>query len=365
MIYDVEIRRFPFILALIVALPLVFIGASVHYAHGHGFIIGAFVLACLYLPNPYLRWFGFYLAAWVSYNLTVMWLGRSALNVNATLALCDSIIYPLCAVVLYLFVFRSGFSTKAFMNVICVSAILQGAVGISQYWGFDLVHVIAGQFVRVISELPPGTPTGFLGNNNFLAAYLAFSLPLFFRRRWVFLIPIIVYAMTITHTRTAIVSAIIGVAYFVVRTAMETLNVERLTGKAIATVCLVTAGIIALYWYVLENRSSLGDRPQMYLDAIRQVSSSWATLLFGFGPLVTWKVGDQLHSQYAIMLFNYGLVGLAFMVAFIVTISRENKLLFTTILIICINMAGNHALQTVPTALTALVIVALIERGTA
>jgi hypothetical protein len=100
----------------------------------------------------------------------------------------------------------------------------------------------------------------------------------------------------------------------------------------------------------------------MWIDGIQKITHSWESILFGFGPGIQWKAGDQLHNEYLMTVWNYGLIGLTFLIGFIVTIHRQNRWLFTAFIILCVDMIGNHALHTTPTALLAVVIIALIER---
>lgn len=337
------------ILAIIALLPLGIWGSVVHYGHAHTLMLAALVVVAISMPNPYLKAFLLYLACWCAYIVATCFLGIR--EGNATLLLLDGCSWIICAAVLFLAVYHSKIKAERFYDAICIASLIQASIGIAQFYGFDPISLGLGRIIKVTSEIPFTTPVGTLGNPNFLGAFLAISALFFLRRKWFFLLPIILFALGISHARAAAMAFIIGAAFY---------GYSKFEIKNILPICIGATVMAAVYWFS-EGRGT-GDRFEMWQDGIQKTCSSLQTIVFGFGPNAQWKQGDQLHSEYVMTFFNYGLVGLAIMAEYIRKIYRGNVLLFSVFIIICVNGIANHLLHTIPTMLLAVTVAALIER---
>jgi len=345
-------------------IPLGLWASVIHQAHVYTLMLVCFIGLALYLPNKWLSGFGLYVSAWwvavYLMTFTGSWIPELT---NVTI---DAGLFLIFAMLVYLAVYHNLYNViiiklpftkkiifnhkitlNTWYNAICISALIQCSIGILQHFNLDPVSWVLSHFVIIKNEFPLDTATGTLGNQNFLAAYLAISAPFFLRDKWFWFIPVIAYGLVVAHTSMAIMAVVIGMAYFV-------------GGWRPALISIASVG---LYATLINPHDGLhNERVGMWLDGLTKITHSWKSTLFGCGPGIQWKIGDQLHNEYLMVVWNYGLIGLSFMVGFILTISRQNRYLFTAFIIICIDIIGNHALHTTPTALLAVVIIALIER---
>lgn len=295
------------------------------------------------MPNKFLRVLGFVVVGWLLFAYIVGFFLDFPVS-----AYIEASMMIMIGVSLFLFVFYTDISANLYFNVICISSLLQCLIALCQWFWVDPVSITLSHIIHVTSSgFDTRTPVGILGNRNFLGAYLAISLPFFLRNKWCWFIPVIAFGLWITQTATAIIAAIIGITFFF----------YGFWGILVGVV------LGAIYLFGLSGKDLAGNvRLEYWKDAIQKVSASPISLLFGYGQGVTWKIGNQLHSEYVATLFNYGLIGLSSMVAYIVTVYRGHKILLASFIILCINMTGNHPLHVVSTAILAIVIIALIER---
>ncbi|MBA7562989.1 hypothetical protein ES708_04642 [subsurface metagenome] len=69
-----------------------------------------------------------------------------------------------------------------------------------------------------------------------------------------------------------------------------------------------------------------------------------------------------MHNDWLTLFYQYGLVGLSFVIGFVMTIYRGNKMLFSAFIIILVNMVGNYPLHLAPSAFLIIIIVGLMEK---
>lgn len=328
-----------------ILIPLILWAGVVHQAHVYTFMLVCFIGLSLYLPSKWFAGFGLYIALWWSLIIYLVWTGRVVPQMIGVSV--DAILFLVFGMIAFLAIFNGKVKTDTWFNVICISALIQAVIGFLQYYGVNLVAVVFSYFVNISAELPTRTPVGTLGNNNFLAAFLAVSLPFFFRRVWLWVLPFVLFSLFLCKTSTAGIAVIVGTVYYI-------------GGWKLA---VASIGLVSAYFYFFDFAHIFqGDRWDFWKDALVKLSGSWKTLVYGFGPGITWQIGNELHNEYVMAVWNYGLVGLTFLLGYIVTVYREHKILFTSFLILCIDAVGNHVLHTVPTAVLAIVIIALIER---
>jgi hypothetical protein len=264
--------------------------------------------------------------------------------------------------ILYLAVAKSKVPNETFYNFICVATILQTLLCLSQYFfSFDPVLRFLNAISSAMPMLKENEMTGSLGNPNFVAGFLAISLPFFFRKSWYFAIPFIVFILWKTMTSAAAVPACIGIAVYL---AMKYRN--RLSTKKVALV--LAGGFLAalIYAFVIDNNiiraGYHNNRFDMWWAAVQQVVQTPFTIVFGFGPGAYWGQAYPLHSEWVQMFHQFGIIGLILLIGYVLTISRKNIVLFSAFVIAMINMAGNYPLHLAPSAFLIIIIAALIER---
>jgi len=358
-------------LCALLLVPFGVMSSVIHQGHVYALMWVCFVGLSLSLPSLWCRGFGLYVAGWWLFVMYRVWIGAAIPELHAVAI--DAALFLMFGMVALLAVYHSTFPQQTWFNVICIAALIQAIIGILQVIGCDPISTILSSIVIVRGENPFTTPTGTLGNQNFLGAFLAISMPFFFRVshfrhfcrpriyfplkwhgrafsfkvNWHYCLPIIILGLIIAHTSAACFAAAMGAAFYF--------------GGWIGFFCLAIAGTGYLYFFDYQHIFQ-ADRWQFAADIMQKVGTSWKSAWFGFGPGITWEAGNTPHNEYTWTLFNYGSVGLGIMTGYILTAYRDNRMLFTAFLILCINMIGNHALHTTPTALLAIIIIALMER---
>jgi hypothetical protein len=246
---------------------------------------------------------------------------------------------------------KSKVSVGIFYNIICIAALIQAGIAILQVTLIDLVPITLSLIATAKSQAL-NIPVGTLGNQNYLAAFLAFSTVFFLRRIWIFgLIPVCV-ALFISHTTSAVVPAVIGIGLFCILR-------YQLKLKLIAGVVLLCA-LMALMYGLYDASIFVNDRFEIWGSALNQVLNN--NIIFGLGPGALWAGNYPLHSEWVTLVHQFGLIGLILAGGYLVTVSRKNIYLFSSFVIIVINMAGNAALHIPPTAFLACLVAGLMER---
>lgn len=343
---------------MLAAVPFGFLGQNIHYGHAHAFLIASLCLLAALMPSRWIAFFLLYAAGWIGAINLGLFFGMIASPAGITLVLIDGSLYLILGMVFYLAVYHSGISLPTAYGAICITATAQAAIGIFQAVGIDPVFGPLSRLITIQTELPVDAAVGTLGNNNFLGAYLAISLPFFFRGKWALLLPVIIVGLWLSETRTAMIAAVAGFGCW----ACSWLR-DRWWNEEAATRWILAASVIGIVICCLIFASRpVGPRLGYWIDGLRQAFTSPLTALFGFGPVAVWREGNTLHNEYLMTLYNFGAVGLALLIGYIVTAYRGNRLLFTAFIILCVDCIGNHALHTVPTAMLAITICALMDR---
>jgi hypothetical protein len=273
--------------------------------------------------------FGIYLVGWFAYLFSASSSGQ--IPEEVLIQAIDSLTFAMGGFLIYVTVRYGKTSTNSYMNAICTLAIVLAVMGLIRYFHGD------GQAVAT------------LGNTNFLAAFLAISVPCFFRKKWWMLLPLIIGTLFIAHTSTAIVAVLIGTGFY-------------LWGWKGAALSLIP-GIA--YFALFKAPLSLLERISFWTDGLQKLSHSCNTMLFGVGPGIYWQAGNMLHSAYAYLFWNFGIFGLWLALFYILrsflNISVDRRI-FASFLIVLADGVGNHLFHTAPTAMLAITIFALNDR---
>jgi len=277
--------------------------------------------------------------------------------------------------------------------VIRIAVIVQILIAIPQHFGFNPFVQFMSLFFKV-KENPPGHLTGSLGNRNYLAAFIAFSIPFFigwrtFKIKGISINPslIAIFIFLGFCLSPGTLAAIIGMGFFLSfnlpfwkRLACWSLAVKVAVAFA-AGYILITGnhlseftelpGLISEFistgkFTVDPFRSDVG-RFAMWMMAISQLIESWRYMILGFGPGAFWGREYSMHGQYISVWFQFGLIGLGLMLGYFYTSARflwkkKSLVLLTSFLIICLDMIGNFPAEIASTAFLIIVICGLIER---
>jgi hypothetical protein len=349
----------PFMIIL-VATPksLATVIVTIHVSHHYALFIFGVIMATMFITNRWLSAMMIYACIWTMFILAysvVYPQVPQAVTKNAF----DALTFLLVGALIYAIVIKSAIKNETFYNIICISALLQAGISLCQYLWFDpFLWIVNHWFHMAFSVLDKKTLVGTLGNNNFLAAYLAISLPFFFRKWWIYGLILIMPCLYLANTTSAIVPALIGgILYLWLITPRSRFTVFYL---AVMTI------IIGLFagWYALFQHTSITEnqRWQDWMAVIEQVRFNLFSLFCGFGPGAGWGKPYPMHNEWLQCLHQYGLIGLSLLVGYVATAYRGNKILFTAFVIAMINMFGNYSLHLAPSAFLIIIIVGLMER---
>jgi hypothetical protein len=303
-------------------------GPDVHYGHAYALILSGLVAISVLSGNLSLSTFGVYVACWFAYLLSAGAFG--IIPDEIIFQSIHSMIFVISGFVLYLACRNSRGPLDTYYKWIC---------------GLVLI-IIAMGFIQVF--VGHGPPVATLGNQNFFAAFIAISAVFFIRKRWWIFLPVIGLALFCAKTSTAVAAAIISCAWY------------RWGWKG-AGLSIIPA---IAYFVLFKTPASLVERWSYWVDALTKMSNSWQTILFGVGPGVFWRSGNELHSEPVYLLFNLGIIGLCIVAAYIITSFRRpcDRRLQAAFLAIIIDSIGNHVMHTAPTALLAIIIFGLKDR---
>lgn len=329
--------------ALIGLVPLGLWGPTAPQGHVYSLIIAAMACTALFLPNPWLRAGGMMVSGWLAAGVFMSWVGM--IDPGVLMQFIDGSLMILMGLMVYLFVYHARLDHDTVLNIVCITALFQTGLAVLQFYNMDPVSRGMSYFVEVHGDMAFSTPVGTLANNNFLGAYLAISLPLFLRRNWAYALPVILFGLYITKTASALGAAAVALGWWAFG-----------GGGALFG---IGVGIIAYFW---TGHDLTNPRFIMWADAVKGNLQTWQTALVGWGPGIAWRPDNMLHSEYVTTFFNYGALGLAILAGYLKGITQGDRALSASLLAAAVNMAGNHPLHTVPTAVLIVTIAALWER---
>lgn len=330
----------------------------IHHSHHFALMVACVFIMGAYIRNRWVSAFFFMCGIWQTVLFLIVMINKLPQQELGGSMLF--LFFILMAGFLYIATYTSTLKLKTFYNIICISALIQAALCVFQYFGVDPFLWVIRQFFEANMKLEPGVISGSLGNPNFVAAYLAISLPFFFRGElkarkpqwWWGAVPL-AFVLIVSKSSSAVFPAIIGASYFF--------------GGVKLMIPIMTLPLIAYAVYdnpfTQLNSSVAHGRGDIWMSAIQKIQEQpFVNLIFGRGNGAPYSRAYPMHSEWLTMLYQYGLVGVALLSGYVVTISRKNKVLFTAFIIAAINMLGNYPLHLAPSAFLIVMIAGLIER---
>ena len=322
----------------------------VHTGHLLAFFLSGCLIFAFQIRNVWVKCFFIYAISWQFSLYIAAFFSEKPTIPGGNIML----LYLFIGMVVYHYVSISQINLKYFYNAICIAALLQGVIAIFQYLGIDIVYLTLKSVMppwRTLEPVPHAVGT--LTNQNFLGAFMAISLPFFFRKRWVYLIPVIVLALWFSLTTTAVVAAVCGVVVYF--------------RKAWALLAALVV-VIGYNGFIDPSRAFQADaRLELWAYSAGEVLSSFKSFLFGVGPDYTFHYTKGFesyspHNAYVTVLLHYGVVGLCLVAGFIATVYRGNRLLFAAFIAAIVSCLGNPTIELAPSAFLVLIILGLLER---
>jgi hypothetical protein len=352
--------------SLIIIVPLFLFGpGDAQQGQIYGLLLGCFVYLALSLPNKVLGVFMLYVAAYFAYFLSSVF-ARTLIPEVAGVAI-DAILFLMIGAIIYTGIANcKKKNIKWFINAVCIAALIQAVLATLQSTDVNPVVALLSNVVNI--DAPKGgmninSPVGTLMNTNYLSIFVAVSVPLFFRKWWKFFIPVLLYAIFVSKCRTAILSLFAGCIYFAWYHRSRWSVIDKIERFPWITSFVP---LIIFAFIVIATRSSnlsVIERYNDYWVPVYQIlSGHWQFMVFGVGPGITLTVNNHIHSSYFGIAFSYGLIGIAYLAAFVWTINKKHPLLTMSLVIILTDMTLNHFWTIPTTGLEGLFILGLVER---
>lgn len=254
-------------------------------------------------------------------------------------------------------------------NTICVLVLIECVIIVLQNYGIWFGLIDKGIIIKdkilfgtvVIADsmettLAKGFRDSFLGtmsNTNVTGSFLALGMPVFFRKKWCYFIPLIVACLFLTGSMGGILPTVIILSLFCF---LKFKNIRY-------PMLLIILFSFIVYIYRCENVSTfiLGNgRVKIWCNIFTVFISKHPIIGYGIGgfrslyPHYQRGLGAnyitlQAHSEYVQCLFEFGIIGLFLVVGFICNILRQIKdnekhmICFYGILVGLIN-CGSHFL---------------------
>lgn len=353
------------------------------------FLICPIFIIALNIKNIWIKSFLLYASVW---QMVVFFLSFNKAGMNPGYGL-SVILALMSGAILFKFVSEGNMPNEKWFMFIRIAVILQILISIPQPFGFNPFSDLLSLFIKVRENLP-GHLVGSLGNRNYLAAFIAISIPCFigwrtFKIKGISINPalIAIFIFLGFCLSPGTLAAIIGMGFFL------SYNMSPLK-RIIALSAAVKVAVIFTACYVLITGNHLNEftelpgqlkefvttgkftvdpfkfdigRFAMWLMVLSQLITGWFFMIFGFGPGAFWGREYSMHGQYISVWFQFGLVGLGLMLGYIYTTIRfltkeKSLILLTAFIIICLDMIGNFPVEIASTAFLIIVICGLIER---
>lgn len=338
-------------------LPFSFLSFGIIHEGQHlAFMIAFVAILAAQVKNNWITVFFWYLCAWMIF-ICIMRMIYGLPPVVFARAM-EQFIFMAAGLSIFIAVWKSEYiKFRTFYNIICIAALIQACIAIAQRLKHDPVSLVLNLFTVAQPLLPETFPVGTLGNNNFLAAFLAISLPFFFRKNWFYGLILIVPCILLCNTSAAVVPAIVGTIFFFHR------KTDLLYLMVIAALlCLGGAYYAFVYHPSILDITSQFSRWKLWAIALQQIFSSPFSIICGFGPGAGWGQAFPMHNEFLQCWHHYGLIGLSLLLGYVLTVFWGNKMLLTAFIIAVINMLGNYSLHLAPSVFLIIIIAGLMER---
>lgn len=171
------------------------------------------------------------------------WIGSLFLYTVATIpfhqAVSIEIMFAIaCYGILFLAVAHGKWNQDWFWNVFCVAAIVNVAFQVAQYFGLWIMQIPTAGLTSYV---------GILSNTNETSAFLAITLPCFFRPRWKWLLPIPILGLFLSSSiGGAVAAGLVGLAWLA-------FNVRNIGFKQTLIAAVV---ILLIFGGAVERKSS-------------------------------------------------------------------------------------------------------------
>lgn len=205
-------------------------------------------------------------------------------------------------------------------NCIGAGAIVQSIFAVLNVWGVNSYGLIYGG-VKVFMTAVPEASNGTLGNANIMGAMLAMSLPVFFRRTWLWFSPVVFIGIYLSGSVTPwliVGASVIGYLW--------TTRINKILFLAPVVGVIVSHVVVWGEWF---------NNHRIHIWT-KIIAKSHGYEIFGRGTGFislnsnAWKLNDtaatQAHNEYIELFYTYGLMGVALVTAVLWMRKDEDKI---------------------------------------
>lgn len=349
-------NRFVIIFGL-VFLPLMVLAPG-PACHSQRFTYGffAWLLLAGMLKNRWLQYFVCYLLTW-QFCVTAGWMFGWA-TAEMHLFTLSAMNYVMFGVLVYYAASRLEIPQNWIYNAVCVSALVQAALVVSQGLGYDVVITALKLYKpNIFNTLTREHHVlfGSLGNPNFLAAWLAVTVSFFFRARWKWCIPLIALVLLATKSEIAIISAVAAAAVF--------------SRKWYILLILPACAVGYLIWRQggsLDFTTYAGTRWENWCSAwnkmvVPSLTAPQPKLFFGVGYGGI-EPDSPIHNEYLNLCFRWGAVPLVLVLGFLWNLPRKNPIFAAALAALLVNSLGSYPMRIPPIAYFACALFGFMQR---
>lgn len=233
------------------------------------------------------------------------------------------------------------------LDGMCVGALIQAVLIMLNICGYSPEILIMGLFndsVNVNGNIFNGfgSSPGSLGNPNLSGGYLALCTLAFYRKKWVYLLPISIFAIASTGSAMAIASLVAGSIYFFKGDLVSKRSAYLLTIFAMTLVSYtglngMDSGRLEI-WKIMFSRIELSD--YLFGNGVgwfQDIRLSWRNTIV-----------SQEHSGFLTLFNTFGLLGVIIFLGYLWKfINREddNRLFSAIVFTAFCNAYGHFSIQ--------------------
>jgi len=244
-------------------------------------------------------------------------------------------------------------------NVFCIFVLFECLVFMFQQYNLDIEQISATVIGATMRDIPRA---GTLGNKNFFAAILAITMPMFFRKKWCWFLPIIILVLFLQQTTGGIVAATVAIAYFLLKSKQF-----RIETKALIFASLAFGFVVFVQFF---DTIALDDfRRYTWWDILRSMPQ-WIYLGNGPGSYPIWGGAEHVHNDYFEAFFEGGIVSMVIITGYLISIlynayhqkSQVGIILSACVLALCANALVNYPLHLAPSGFIAAFLLGMAYR---
>lgn len=210
----------------------------------------------------------------------------SAVFMAVTTAEMQIITVMLIMSILFIFLAGTKFDKERIYNMICIITLLNVAWQIMQYFGVYFINIPFKEYAKMY--------VGLMSNVNEVSALIAISLPCFFRKRWFFLLPIVVIGLYLSKSYGGILAAVIISIIF----ALIEFRGKKRIGIILAGILSVAAFLAFIRPIDIKDHETI----KTFKSRFAAYSVAWDT--WGYNVITGWGIGQFKNVFPLVSAFN-------------------------------------------------------------